>query len=104
MKPNIRPPEFFEHIGAWGYTLVFCDVCRVHYDVRETIEIPTRLVKIGLQKILFDCPKGHHATSFRVWKSCAAIAAGCAFDEEFLKACGIASLGQAKEVGGETGG
>lgn len=98
MNPNTRPPVFFEHIGEWGYTFVFCDVCGVHYDVREINEIPIRLVKIGLQKILFDCPKGHHSTSFKVWKSCAAIAAGCAFDEGFLKACGIASLGQAEEV------
>ena len=89
MDANIRQPEFFECIGEWGYTLVFCDACGAYYDVREVSELPTRVYKLGLQKILFDCPRGHHAKSFKVWNSSAAIAAGRAFDEEFLKACGI---------------
>jgi hypothetical protein len=84
-----RPPHLSRYLGEWGYTLVFCDACGTYYDEREVSELPTRRYKIGLQKILFDCPRGHHATSFKVWHSYSAIMAGRAFDEEFLKACGI---------------
>jgi hypothetical protein len=65
--------------GKLGWIRVHCDECDRDYDIREVDNETTHRHAHHIAE--FDCPKGHHSEARRVWHS---------YDDEFLKACGIA--------------
>lgn len=72
-----RKPILFN--GKLGWIRVHCDECDCDYDIREVDNETTHPYAHHVAE--FDCPKGHHSEARRVWYS---------YDDEFLKACGIA--------------
>ena len=82
--------------GKLGWIRVFCEECDRDYDIREVENETTHPHAHHVAE--FDCPKGHHCEARRVWHS---------YDDEFLKACGIAcqserTYEEAKQHHGET--
>ena len=65
--------------GKLGWIRVHCEECNRDYDIREINNETTHPHAHHVAR--FDCPKGHHCEARRVWHS---------YDDEFLKACGIA--------------
>jgi hypothetical protein len=76
--------------GELGWIRVLCEECDRDYDIREVENETTHPHAHHVAR--FDCPKGHHCEARRRWHS---------YDDEFLKACGIADQREGAYEGGK---
>jgi hypothetical protein len=74
--------------GELGWIRVHCEECDRDYDIREVDNETTHPHAVHVA--LFDCPKGHRCEARKRWHS---------YDDEFLKACGIAGQFQPTHEG-----
>jgi len=65
--------------GELGWIRVLCEECDRDYDIREVENETTHPHAHHVAR--FECPRGHHCEARRTWHS---------YDDEFLKAYGIA--------------
>jgi len=81
-----KEPILFD--GRLGWITVLCEKCGIAYDIRDAKNLVTPPPRwIGLRKVNFDCPAGHHCEAIQIWNSHNNVWTDD--DNDFVKACGI---------------
>jgi hypothetical protein len=88
MNQMLKKKEPILFKGRLGWITVLCEKCGIAYDVRDARNLLTPPPRwIGLRKVNFDCPMGHHCEAIQIWNSHDNV--WNIYDDDFLKACGI---------------